>query len=184
VVTEKATNQITTYQVWGNGLASEPAPHPSSGQTPFGFAFAGRRLMIVSEAFGGATDASAASSYHLSRNGQLRVVSPSVATTETAACWVIVTTNGRYAYTTNTGSNSITGYQIFGGQLTRLDADGVTGNTDGGPIDMAISSNRFLYSLNAGGHSLSGFLIRQDGSLEALGSTAGLPAGANGLAAR
>lgn len=184
VVTEKATNRITTYRVWRSGLASAPTAHPSAGQTPFGFAFAGRRLMVVSEAFGGATDLSAASSYWVSPGGELRLVSPSVGTTETAACWVIVTSNGRYAYTTNTGSNSITGYRIVGGQLSLLDADGVTGSTDGGPIDMAISGNRFLYSLNAGGHSLSGFLIRSDGSLEALGSTAGLPDGANGLAAR
>ena len=58
VVTEKATNRIPTYRVGFFGYASGPRIQPSAGQTPFGFAFANRRHLIVSEAFGGAPDAS------------------------------------------------------------------------------------------------------------------------------
>ena len=50
-------------------------------------------------------------------------------------------------------------------------------------IDAAIGGS-FLYTLNSGAHSISGFAIRTDGSLEPVGETAGLPAGANGLVAR
>ena len=39
VVTEKATNQIVTYTVDKDGVASLPAVHTSSGPTPFGFDF-------------------------------------------------------------------------------------------------------------------------------------------------
>ena len=58
VVTEKATNMIVTYEV-RRGYASGPNAQPSAGQTPFGFGFDRRGLLIVSEAFGGAPDASA-----------------------------------------------------------------------------------------------------------------------------
>jgi 6-phosphogluconolactonase len=186
VVTEKNTNLIDTYTVSRDGLASGPSTHPSAGMTPFGFAFSPRGHVIVSEAFGGAPDASAMSSYGVSDGGSLALVSGSVGTTETAACWVVVTGNGKYTYTTNTGSASITGYRIGrDGSLTLLDADGVTGQTGAGPIDAALSANsRFLYTLDSGSDGISAFMVNADGSLSALPGVTGLPDGANGLAAR
>lgn len=63
VVTEKATNMITTYLVGCQGRVGDPNPQPSAGMTPFGFGFGMRGQLFVSEAFGGARDASAVSSY-------------------------------------------------------------------------------------------------------------------------
>jgi 6-phosphogluconolactonase (cycloisomerase 2 family) len=186
VVTEKATNLITTYTVDAEGRASPPTSFPSSGATPFGFAFAGPRTIVVSEAFGGAPDASATSSYRLGA-GTLTTVSGSVATTETAACWTVLTKNRRYAYVTNTGSGSVTGYAVAeDGSLSLLDGDGVTGVTGAGssPIDAAVTNSGFMYVLNAGAHTISAFRVRADGSLEPLAGAAGLPTGAVGLAAR
>ncbi len=182
VITEKNTNLIDTYTVGPSGLATGPTTHPSSGQTPFGFAARGERL-FVSEAFGGAPDASAVSSY---RVGTLGVISPSVPTTETAACWVVVTGNGKFAYTTNTGSSSISGYRIRpNGVLRLLDADGKTGNTGGAPIDMALAAgDTYLYSNDSSGHDISAFVVGGDGSLTPIAGAAGLPPGAVGLAAR
>jgi 6-phosphogluconolactonase len=185
VVTEKATNMIVTYRV-RFGYAGAPNAQPSSGMTPFGFAFDRRGLLIVSEAFGGAPDASAMSSYSLSGDGTITPITASAKTTETAACWVVVTKNGRYTYTTNTGSNSITGYRIGSdGSLAILDADGKTANTGATPIDMALAKgSRLLYSLNSGVPEIQGFAVNGDGSLDPLGSAGGLPASAVGLAAR
>ncbi len=184
VVTEKATNLIDTYAVGRHGYASGPNAQPSAGQTPFGFAFDKRSRLVVSEAFGGAPDASVLSSYSLAGNGTITPITPNVATTETAACWVVVTKNGRYTYTTNTGSNSISGYRIgHDGALTLLDADGVTAATGASPLDLALSRNsRFVYSLNGGAPEVQGFAVNSDGSLDVLGSVGGLPAGAVGLA--
>jgi 6-phosphogluconolactonase len=98
----------------------------------------------------------------------------------------VVTKDGRFAYTTNTGSASISGSRIgHGGELTLLDADGVTGVTGPGPIDMALTrGGRFLYLLNSGNGTISGFQVGADGSLTSIGGVSGLPARANGLAAR
>ena len=184
VVTEKATNQIVTYKV-RHGYAGGPNVEASAGQTPFGFGFDRRGRLIVSEAFGGSPDASALSSYSLARNGSITAISASVKTTETAACWIVVTKNGRYTYTTNTGSNSITGYRIGGdGALTLLDADGKTADTGATPIDMALAKHsRLLYALAGGVPEINGFAVNGDGSLDPIESVGGLPAGTVGLAA-
>lgn len=185
VVTEKATNQLTTYAVLDDGTLSAPTAQTSAGPTPFGFAFDRRGTLIVSEAFGGAPDASVLSSYRPSGAGWAPV-SPLTATMETAACWVVVTPNGRFAFETNTGSNTVSAFRIGqDGSLTLLHADGVAATTGAGPIDMDVSVNgRFLYTLNGAGGSISAFRIGADGGLDPLGTTPGLPAGANGLAAR
>ena len=184
VVTEKATNSISTYTVGRDGLASGPNVQPSNGATPFGFAFDPRGRLIVSEAFGGT--ASALSSYGVGRDGVLETISPSVfAAQERAACWVVVTRNGRYAYTTNTASGSISAYEIgHDGALSLLDPDGRTAVTGGAPIDAALSRNsRFLYVLNASSNRIDAFRVESDGGLSPLvgAGVAGLPAGANGL---
>jgi 6-phosphogluconolactonase (cycloisomerase 2 family) len=186
VVTEKNTNLIDTYVVDANtGLASGPSSQASVGTTPFGFAFDRRGHLIVSEAFGGAPDQSAVSSYAV-ENGLIDAISPSVGTTETAACWIVVTENGRFAYTTNTGSGSISGYRVrHDGALALLDADGQTGLTGPSPTDMATTGNsRFLYSLNSGDGTISAFRVNRDGGLAPIGGASGLPSAATGLAAR
>jgi len=188
VVTEKNTNRIVTFAVDRHGVAGEAQVHPSSGATPFGFAFGKRDRLFVSEAFGGAADASATSAYAVADDGTVTVISPSVGTTETAACWVAVTPNGRFAYVTNTGSGSVSGYEIdFDGTLALLDADGRTGVTGDGsaPIDLAVTdSGRLLYTLNSGTHTIGVFRIAADGALQRLPFVGGLPAAANGLAVR
>jgi 6-phosphogluconolactonase (cycloisomerase 2 family) len=186
-VTEKATNQILTYRVHKHGQSSGPEVHSSSGSTPFGFAFSPRGYLVVSEAFGGAPNASATSSYRVFNNGSLNVISPSVSSGQTAACWIVITGNGKFAYATNTGSGNITGYRIrHNGSIHLLNQDGITGVTGPGssPIDMAISrANHYLYSLNSGTQNFSIFRINRNGSLEHIEETGSLPPGANGLVA-
>lgn len=185
VVTEKATNLIVSWDIVGDGQLVNRTLTTSASPTPFGFAFDNRGTLLVSEAVGGAPDASVLSSYRPGATGWL-AVSPATATTETAACWVVVTPNGRYAYVTNTGSNTVSGFAVApDGSLQLLDADGMTGVTGGGPIDAAISRNgRFLYTLDAAANGVSIFRIGEGGSLQHLGSVSGLPAGANGLVAQ
>jgi len=187
VVTEKTTNTIDTYTVGSDGLASGPNLFPSAHPTPFGFAFGKRDQVFVSEAGGGA-DASAVSSYLVADDGSLEVITPAAATTETAACWVVVTPDGRFAYTTNTGSGSISGYHVaFDGKIALLDSDGRTAVTGAGsgPIDTALSRNgRFLYTLNSGSGTIAAFSVRANGSLSPRPSLSGIPAGSNGLAGR
>jgi 6-phosphogluconolactonase (cycloisomerase 2 family) len=185
VVTEKATNRIDIFAVDDNGLLGASNSLAASGQTPFGFAFGKHDQFFVSEAFGGAADASAISSYQVTAEAAFTVVSPSVPTTETAACWVTVSGDGRFLYTTNAGSGTVSGFRIRpDGSITRLDDNGVTGVTGPGVTDVTLSGNgRFLYALRSGAGAVSAFRVEEHGALTFLGAFA-LPAGTNGIVAR
>ncbi len=185
VITEKATNTVTTYTVNSAGIPGAIHTLASSSPTPFGFATGGAGYVFVSEAVGGAPGASVLSSYLIHADGSITLVDGSVSAGQTAACWVVLTGNGQYAYTTNTGSNNISkfGVSTSTGDINVSEAIAVT--TEAGPVDAALSRNSdFLYVLNAGGHSIQAFSVAASGSLSPLQTVSGLPATANGLAAR
>lgn len=182
VVTEKMTNLIDVYEVQ-NGIAGPPTSYPSAGMTPFGFAFHPKGHLIVSEAFGGAPGASTMSSYRVGHD--FEVISPAVATTQTAACWVVISKDGKYAYDTNTGSGSISSFTIGAdGSLTLLNPQaGLTGEGSS-PIDMDITSDgKFLVALGGANGTITGFEVKADGSLVHIGQV-NVPMGSVGLAAR
>ncbi len=190
VVTEKATNLIDVFPV-EDGVPGKAVFTHSHGATPFGFEFGKRNQLFVSEAFGGAPNISAVSSYVADDDGRLTLVTGSAPTHQTAACWVAVSKGDQFAYDTNTGSSSITGFRIgANGELTILTANGRTGETrpGTGPIDASFSGDgRFLYVLASRGTSthasVSGFRVGSDGSLSPITDVA-TPNTANGLAAR
>ena len=185
VVSERATNLLSLYDVNDDGIASDPRSVPSAGQTPFGFAFDKRGHLLVSEAFGGTPNASTLSSYDLDDNA-VKVISAKVPTNQSAACWVAITPNGRYAYVTNTASGSVSGFRVArNGKLAPLNADGRTGVTGAGsaPIDAEVGRDgEMLYVLTSG--AVSAFRVRGDGSLTTMAGAAGLPPSAVGLAVR
>jgi 6-phosphogluconolactonase (cycloisomerase 2 family) len=177
VVTERATNLLTSYIVDHQGIAGPPTSYASTGTTPFGFAFTKRGDLVVSNAA-----STGASSYTVARNGNIAPIT-ALATGQAAACWTVVTRNGRYAYTANTGAGNVSAYAIAkDGSLTLLAA--VAGTTGGSPADASISGNgRFLYIRNGSQGAINAFRIASDGSLAPLAGTSGLPAGFAGLAA-
>ena len=184
VVTEKGTNLIDTFPVDEDGVAGGVTTHPSAGTTPFGFAFTKRGTLIVSEAAGGAVNASSASSYDVSGDS-FELISAAVPTQQTAACWAVATKDGKYAYTANAGSGSISLYRAGrDGALTlRSSVAGFTGATSH-PSDMALSNNsQFLYVLANATTSIGAFAVQNDGSLTSVSGASGLPATAVGLAA-
>jgi 6-phosphogluconolactonase (cycloisomerase 2 family) len=180
VVTEKGSNLIDTYNVV-DGLAQGPVVNASSGPAPYGFGFGRHGVMVVSEAA-----QSAVSSYKVS-DGGLSVISVSVLDTQAAACWLVVSDDGRFAYAANAASGTISGYRVSeNGKLALLRSDGINGNTGAGshPIDMSFSGNgQFLYVLASGNSTINAFAVNADGSLTMIASYSS-PAGASGLAAR
>ena len=175
------------YIVDENGLPSAPLDNPSNGMTPFGFAFNNPGFLVVSEAFGGAPNQSAASSYSAGDDGVLSVVSGSVANSQTASCWVVITNNGHSAFVSNTGSGTISSYDLTSNDGTLTLINSVAGDigANSAPIDMALNvSSQFLYVLAGGLQSVVSFRVEQDGSLTLLDTDAGLPLGAQGIAAK
>jgi 6-phosphogluconolactonase len=181
IVTERATDLVDTYTVGRDGRLTGPFVHPSAGPTPFGFAVDKRNTLFVSEAGTGG----GASSYRIGADGSLTPVSSMVMTGQRAACWAVVTGNGRYGYVTNAGTGNISGFRIGqDGSAALLNADGVTAVTGGNPTDVGVSNDsRFLYALVNATNSIAVLAIEADGSLTPRASLTGNPAGLAGLAA-
>lgn len=186
VVTEKLGNRIDTYPVDENGVAGAPIENSSSGMTPFGFSFNNSDFLIVSEAFGGTPNLAAVSSYDSDEAGILSTISGSVPNSQTASCWVVIPNDGRLAVVSNTGSGTISTYDIEDdGVLTLANAVAADLGLKSAPRDMALSVNsQFLYVQMEGGESVAMFSIEQDGGLAPIGTVGGLPFGAQGIAAK
>ena len=176
VVTEKATDKIDTFAVGANGLPSAATVHESNGQTPFGFAFRGDNVFVVTEAHAGTEGLASASSYTL--DGGFRSIDPpSVPDFETDVCWTVIAGGGRFAYVTNFGSGTISSYTIaMSGSLTLLEQ--VAGRTAAaqGPRDQDLDdSGQYLYVLDVGfadaaTRAVNAFSIGADGKLTKIGS--------------
>jgi 6-phosphogluconolactonase (cycloisomerase 2 family) len=171
---------IDTFSVDWHGAAGPAVGHQAPTPNPFGFSFAGQNNLLVSDPgfvatpSGTATDPGgsqpnpfdpsqffgSATSFSLSPSGALKFKGqfPSGGR---AACWLVVSNDGRYAFAVNTlaspagspagvgtGKGAISTYAISPhGRLTLL---GQTDASAGGfPGDEALSSDgKFLYVLN------------------------------------
>jgi 6-phosphogluconolactonase (cycloisomerase 2 family) len=186
VVTELVAKQITVFRIEPDGRPGDRVENPSAGPLPFGFAFNSEGTLIVSEVGTPGSNDSSVSSYAVGATGELFVISAAIPTNQDQACWVANTPNARYAYTSNTGSGSVSGFRVnISGELTPLDIDGRTGVTGTGsqPIDMAISADgRYLDVMSRIGQAITTFRIESDGSLTSLASVGGLPPFPVGLA--
>jgi 6-phosphogluconolactonase len=142
------------------------------------------------------SDSGAVTSYKILGNGKLKVISPSVENEQSATCWIAGKDDG-FVYTANTGSDTISLYELVSGkdrfkrrfdnhkkrlksrsrkshlELELLDAVAGEGN---GPIDLTTAGDgRFLYVLNGNDGTVGMFRINADGSLGDLGVIKILP---------
>jgi 6-phosphogluconolactonase len=179
LITEKVNNLIDVYPIHADGSLGARTGFPSTGLYPFGMAFnpARPQEFIVDDGFGfaGSNGTGAVTAYSLA-DGSVRLVNGPVADFQLAPCWMVITRDGRFAYTSNPDSHNLSGFSIGEeGRISLLNANGITASTpaDTFPLEESLSSNsRFLYVLDSrllltppGAATLSGFRIHHDGSL-------------------
>ncbi|MEO8765957.1 MAG: beta-propeller fold lactonase family protein [Ginsengibacter sp.] len=136
--------------------------------------------MVVSNAAAGAAGAGSATSYAIGNNGMLHPINGAIPDHEGAPCWVAVTQYGRFAFATNTASNSISSYYVapWGG-LYLVHQVAATGN---GPLDIVVAKNNlYVYALNAKSNEIGEYRRTFLGGLESKGVASGLPASTTGL---
>jgi len=188
-VSEKQTSKLDVFSVQGDGTLSPAVVTPSAGPGEFAISFAPNGTALVSETGpAGGVDASALSSYALLASGSLSPISTSVPTLGAATCWQVTTPDGRFVYTANAGTATVSGFSIgANGSLAPLPGTIQGTNPSGAAnIDITISSNgKFLYTLNTGNGTIGMFAIHKDGTLANLGTVDGITAagGFNGIAA-
>jgi 6-phosphogluconolactonase len=181
IVTEKATNKISSFKVGNNGSVAPDVVTASTGETPFGFNFGRDGYMIVSNAAGGAAGAGSATSYHIAGNGVPHEVNGAVPNDQGAPCWVATTRFGRFAFVSNTGSNSVSSYYVApGGKLFLVNK--AAASTDNAPADIVVAANNFnVYELNVKSGTIGEYRRSFLGGLQPIGTVSGLPVPVTGL---
>ncbi|WP_407921244.1 lactonase family protein [Bacillus salipaludis] len=167
LVSELTSNHLSVFHVNQNGTVTEPIVNNSYGQGPLGAYFLSTGILLVTEA-----DSNALSSYSMSNDRVLHVISGSVPNGYKTACWVATTRDERFAYVTNTLSGTISTYRIDpNGALSveRHITSTAPGTSPGLPMDVGVSKDgRHFYTLNGNQGTVSVFKIQDDGSLARL----------------
>jgi 6-phosphogluconolactonase (cycloisomerase 2 family) len=161
VTTKGNTNAV---DVFGLGLLGKPGWSPTvnvlPGAVPFAMTFDGSGHLVLAEA-----GPSSVATFTIKSNGKLAAIDTK-ATGQAATCWVAAA--GRFVYTGNAGSSSVSGYAASGrGALTAL------GNTTAGSgtVDLAASPDgRDLYVRSGGDGTVHAFSVGSNGALTAIGS--------------
>jgi len=170
VTTKATTNAVDVFAVHGDGrLSASPTVNPLPGDVPFAVAFDQAGHVALAEA-----GPSAIATFQLSRGGTLTQLD-AADTGQMATCWVVRA--GRYLYTSNAGSGSMSGYRTSGsGQLTAL------GNTatGAGTVDAATAAGgRFVYVQTGKAGIVDEFAVGAGGALAPIGSVT-VPGGVGG----
>lgn len=210
LLTNGLLGTLVSFNLDNNGLIrSEESSVQLSTGLPFSLAFTRFGHVLVAQAteFDGDQpifNTGALSSVNLdsSYSYSPEVVSDSIGNFQTATCWV-VTDGNRFAFVSNTFSDTISSYS-FGrdGQLELVESQAAT--TNDGPIDLGLTNDgKFLYVLNAGdgttiappndtsenilGGNISAYRVNtKTGALREIGSFGQLPAASSiqGIAIR
>ena len=187
VVTEKNTNRIGTYPVAEDGTVGTPTFTALRGRDAVRVRLRRARPPVRVRGLRRPAGRERGLVVRPARGWRRRPDQPGRRDPSDGRLLGRVTKDGRFAYATNTGSDSVTGYRIAkDGAIALLDGDGVTATTGDGPTDMVLDrTGRVLYVLNGAEGSISAFTVGKGGELGAIGTVTGLPAGAvAGLAAR
>jgi 6-phosphogluconolactonase (cycloisomerase 2 family) len=204
-VTERASGVIDTFRVRSNGSPGPAQRHTAGAPQPFAFGFAGSHLELSNA---GSVRTSPAQldptqlrgsvlSFDFAGAGALTATG-NVASGGRASCWLVVTKDGRYLFTTNTLSDTVPDLTTGIGAISRFSvaSDGtltLLGQTDTGPgfpSDVALSSDsQYLYVIDptangANSSHIDAYRVGAGGGLTHIQSTTrDLPRGISGAAA-
>jgi len=182
--TDPSTFLIDSFVVGHDGrLTPAPgSPFAAQGAGPFGSQFrpTNPTQLYVSNAHGGPNNGTV-SAFRVARDGTLTSIGASpYADNQTAPCWVEITHDGRYLFTVNTASSSISRYRIHSdGRLALLGSTPFKNPTGLRPFDARLAPNgKYLYVVDAGLDAVSIFAVSGGNLAELSASPAALPAGA------
>jgi 6-phosphogluconolactonase (cycloisomerase 2 family) len=177
LVTTKKNGSILGWGVHPDGRLDASATQSTpAGQVPFSFEFGRAGHLLVSEA-----GTASVSSYAVGAHGGVTATFGPVTDNGSATCWIHRV--GNFVYVSNTGSNTLSRYELVGNdQLALVEQTAAT--TSGGPTDLATSGNgQFLYNENGLTGHVEIYRMGSHGALTFTGFVDGLTAQvAEGLA--
>ena len=183
--TRVGSSQIDSFTVGRDGrLSAAPgSPFPAQGLGPFGSEFRPTNpdQLFVSNAHNVGAGSATVSAFRDGIDGTLSPIGSSpFGDLQTAACWVEITRDGRFLFTVNTASGSISRYSIApSGALTLLGSTAVRATGGVGAVDARLSPDgRTLYVDESRIGSVGAFRVTGGSLSELASSPASLPAGA------
>jgi 6-phosphogluconolactonase len=182
--TDPSTFLIDSFVVGSDGRLTPAAgsPYPAEAPGPFGSEFSptSPHHLYVSNAHGGTGNGSV-SAFSVNPNAKVKSIKGSpYPDGQTAPCWVEISHDGRYLFAVNTGSTTISTYQILpNGSLRYLSSTAFKSGAGIAPFDARLDvSGEHLYVVDAATADVSGFAVEGGALTELASSPAALPAGA------
>ena len=175
------TSLIDSFAVGRDGrlTAAPGSPFEAQGPGPFGSEFrpTDPSQLFVSNAHGG-PEAGSVSAFSVAGDGTLSSIGASpFADHQTAPCWVEITHDGRYLFTTNTASDTISRYAIeTDGSLELLGSTALK-TPNAGPFDERLAPDgATLWVVDATSKAISAFSVAGGSLSELAFSPTPLPA--------
>jgi 6-phosphogluconolactonase len=181
---DPSTFLIDSFVVGEDGRLTTASGSPFAAEAagPFGSEFSPTDPghLYVSNAHGGAGNGSV-SAFSVTEDGALGSIGASpYADGQTAPCWVEISHDGRYLFAVNTGSTTISSYEIqANGSLVHLSDAAFASGVGIRPFDARLDvGGNNLYVVDAAIHAVSVFSVDGGSLTELVSSPASLPAGA------
>ena len=181
---DPSTFRIDSFTVGSDGrlTAAPGSPFAAQAAGPFGSEFSPTNpsRLYVSNAHAGAGNGSV-SAFSLAASGSLTSIGGSpYADSQTAPCWVEITHDGRWLFTVNTGSTTISSYTIQAdGSLQLLGSTGFSSGPGIRPFDARLDpTGSTLYVVDGALDAVSAFAVSGGSLSEVPSSPFPLPAGA------
>jgi len=175
---------LVVFSVGGDGALGEPSLYDARGPSPFYIAFLHNRPDTFLIAFGVADGLAMG---RIDADGKINV-GPIVKIDTSAGlpsevCWLAVSPDDRFVFTTNFGYSTISSYRIDGNVLSiakdpaspKVPGDGtfraINGVVSSGPSDSWMTPDgAYLYQIYGNASTLVGYATQADGSLEEITS--------------
>jgi 6-phosphogluconolactonase (cycloisomerase 2 family) len=174
------TSLIDSFAVGSEGLltAAPESPIAAQGPGPFGSEFrpTDPDQLFVSNAHGGA-GAGTVSAFDVAADGALSSIGASpFADHQTAPCWVEITKDGRFLFTTNTASGTISRYAIASDGSLELIGSTPFRRAGSGPLDARLAPDgQTLWIVEGGADAVGGFAVEGGDLTELASSPTSLP---------
>lgn len=167
------SNELVSFPVATDGRLGQAVATTAGVQSPFAGVFVNPTTFLSTSAGGHALQA-----LRFSSGGFAAIGEPLVGDAAGVPCWLVVTPDGRFAYTGNGGSGTISAYRITAdGSLTLLNAQAANEGLAVAGDSWVSADGRFLYTAYLAAGQVLAYAIHADGSLSRVGAPAVVTAG-------
>ena len=162
-----ASNAVDAFPVKADGTLGTAVLNTGIA-SPFASEFLDGHNLLVSNTSAHALQSLAFSKGVLSANG-----APVVGDVQGAPCWLVITPDGRYAYTGSGGSGTVSAYKVSDkGTLTLLNARAAAENLGVAGDSWISPDGKYLYTAYLAAGKVISYAVGQDGALTPVGAPA------------